>query len=273
MDNEKIDTGRYWDDRLRKNWGVQGTGFIGLSKAWNNWLTKIKRKVFFRALTHLRGDLDLHKARVLDIGPGTGVFVDLWKEVGVYSLIGVDISSFAVEQLSKKYSDCKFIVADISDFSTVDQLAPDGPFNIISAFEILFHIIDDERYERAFQSVKHLLKPGGYFIFSDNLLHGTRRDSNTQVSRSIEMIQRIMKTNGFETIWRGPAYVLMNTPVDSRNPLHWLFWNTIRLTLKHLGNFAGNILGALLYPLEIQLTGSVHEGPSTEVVVCRLLKP
>ena len=47
-----------------------------------------------------------------------------------------------------------------------------GRFQAISAYDVLFHIVDDARYERAIQNISALLSPGGVFFFSDLFLHG-----------------------------------------------------------------------------------------------------
>jgi hypothetical protein len=63
-------------------------------------------------------------------------------------------------------------------------------------------------------------------------------------------------------------FFLMNTPVDSQSPSLHRSWRAVsRICFR--SHAAGAVLGALLFPLELLLTGVVREGPSTELVVCR----
>lgn len=57
----------------------------------------MRRSVFHRHVRSL--NLNLHELRVLDIGSGTGFYLDLWKAVGVKMIVGSDIASVAVERL------------------------------------------------------------------------------------------------------------------------------------------------------------------------------
>ena len=51
----------YWESRLEENFGLHGTGFIGLGREYNNLLYKVKRNVFIRKMKSMAIDCrDLH---------------------------------------------------------------------------------------------------------------------------------------------------------------------------------------------------------------------
>jgi 2-polyprenyl-3-methyl-5-hydroxy-6-metoxy-1,4-benzoquinol methylase len=123
--------------------------------------------------------------RVLDVGSGTGFYVDQWRDLGIKQVVGLDLTETAVSRLKTAYPDMEFVVADVGAESVPLQR---GSFDVVSAFDVLFHIVDDDRYGRALENVSGLLKPGGFFVWSDNFLRHGRRDAGLhQVSRSLEL--------------------------------------------------------------------------------------
>jgi hypothetical protein len=44
----------YWENRLEENFGLHGAGFIGFGRSYNNWLYKVRRKVFVSRIKLMR---------------------------------------------------------------------------------------------------------------------------------------------------------------------------------------------------------------------------
>src|SRR5215475_12148496 len=188
----------YWENRLKENFGLHGTGFQGLGKRYNEYMYKVRRRVFIQIISKL--DINFSNVNILDIGSGTGFYVGLWKDLGVISITGTDITTIAVENLKSKFPSNEFLQLDIG--SELANKAFSNKFDIISAFDVLFHIVDDTRYENAIRNIFSLLKPGGLFIFSDNFLHCNSLRSARQVSRSLDMIHKILQEKNFQVLLR-----------------------------------------------------------------------
>jgi SAM-dependent methyltransferase len=141
-------------------------------------------------------------------------------------------------------------------------------FDIISAFDVLFHIVDDTRYENAIRNVVSLLKPDGLFIFSENFLHHNSVKSARQVSRSLDIIQKVLSENNLEVLLRRPMFVLMNAPVDTNKSLLKGIWRTIVSTVRR-GEISAYIACNILYPIELFLVSVIKESPSTEIMICK----
>ena len=148
---------QYWEGRLKQ--GLKGVGYIGLGEQYNRWLYRVRRHVFLSYAKYISG---LNQARILDIGSGTGFYIERWRELGVKSITGIDIAKASVETLTKKYPDHYFLRLDISERL---EIITARQFDIVSAFDVLFHIVNDVRFERAIQNIYRQLKPGGIFIF------------------------------------------------------------------------------------------------------------
>lgn len=258
-----FDPAAYWEERLRKNPGITGVGYTSLGKYYNQWQYKVREKVFQRILGSLQ--IDQAAAKVLDIGSGTGFYLQLWKETGVKFLVGSDLTTVAISRLREKFPSVELEEFDIGG-APREHWA--HCFDVISAFDVFFHIVDDVKYQRAIANVYSMLRPGGLFLFSDLLLHGPTQRSLHMVSRSLEEVDDLLRATGFEIIRRVPMFVLMNHPIDTRSKVHAFLWRLfVYVTRKSA--ILGYLSGAFLYPLELFLTRFVRESPTTEILVCR----
>lgn len=256
---------RYWEDRLRKNWSLAGVGYLGYGVHYNRWLYRLREHVFAKHVAPLcqnSRDLD-----VIDVGSGTGFYVDLWMTSGARSVTACDISPFAVQQLAAKYPTLKVCQLDIGN--DLDNAAiRNEKFAIVSAFDVLFHIISDEKYQRAIANISALCAPGGYFVFSENLPRYRAIRTQEQANRRLENVSSLLEASGFRIIRKVPMFVLMNTPVDTRREWPLLLWRLVMSPVR-LAPWLGAIYGALLFCIDRHLTAIVSEGPSTELVICR----
>jgi len=152
-----------------------------------------------------------------------------------------------VDELTRCFPDNRFVRADIGA-SLAQVPLPSASFDAVSAFDVLFHIVDDESYARAFANIASLLKPGGWFLWSDNFLrHPTERAAH-QVSRTLAESTRCVEAAGFEVVQRVPMFVLMNFPADSTSTLARWGWKAMARAVM-VGEPLGWALGAALYPL------------------------
>lgn len=253
----------YWEDRLKEGLDLHRVGYLGLGRYYNDWLYKIRRKVFDLRMKSL--GLDFRVLNVLDIGSGTGFYIDRWKELGVETVIGTDITDISVEELKRKYPAGEFYQVDIGgDIEDIGKRR----FDIVSAFDVLFHIIDDERHSNAIDNIHSILNPGGLFVFSDNFLHGEAIRSEYQVSRSLNEIERILNDAGFEIMGRYPMFVLMNYPIDSESRALKKLWQVMTKVVS-INEKIGWLAGMMLYPLELICISLMKESPTTEMMICR----
>lgn len=83
---------------------------------------------------------------VLDVGAGTGHWIDFYRDVlESRSIVGVDFSEVAAEKLRKRYAgnaDIRIVHSDIT-LREPDFL---GRFDVVNAIGVMFHIIDDAKW-------------------------------------------------------------------------------------------------------------------------------
>ena len=258
-----FDPVEYWEGMHRENRGFAAVGFAGLGVGFNKWMYRVRSVVVRRALR--RAALSVEGASVLDIGAGSGFYVRTWLKLGADPVTGIDLSEAAVEALRREFPTAEFVRDDIANPS---QATRSNRYDLVSAFDVLFHIVDDERFVRAIENIAELTQPGGHLLLSDNFLHGPTIRGRHQVSRSLQEIDDALSAAGFETVARLPMFFLMNTPIDSRSRLLRSTWWVVS-SICYRSHRAGAVLGGLLFPLELVLTAVAADGPSTELAICR----
>lgn len=257
-----FDARNYWETRLREHPGLCGVGNTRLGRSYIQWLYKVRRAVFLRLLSSLR--IDLRTAQVFDVGTGTGFYLELWKQMGVSLVTGCDLTEIAVDRLRSALPWARILRLDIGAPLPRSEL---GRYDIVSAFDVLFHILEQERYERAIRNVHDLLRPGGLFLFSDLLPHKNGGQAEHVAWRPLEEVTALLAKTGFEVACRVPMFVVMEEPLDATSPWYRFLWKLMTYPVKH-SEVAGFVIGGILYPLELMLTKVFTESPSTEIIVC-----
>lgn len=263
----KFDAAAYWENRLRGNVALERIGHIALGRHYNEWLYRVRESVFRRTVESL--GVDLSASSVLDVGSGSGFYVRVWKELGVRRITGLDLTSAAVEHLRMLFPDTTFYKADVGGNF---ELPDNPPFDLISAFDVLFHIVDDARYQTAIANIHSLLRPGGLFLLTDLFVHNEVVPLEHFVCRPLKQTEQVLRDVGFRILVRRPVFALMSDPVDSSNLLLKLWWGALRRSVWS-SEVLGFLVGAALFPLEILLDSMLKEGCSTEIMVCRKESP
>jgi SAM-dependent methyltransferase len=259
-----FDPRSYWEQRLDRHPGREGVGHAGLGEGLNGWMYRVRRRVFLRELAPLMPTLPTRA--VLDVGSGTGFYLDRWRELGATSLAASDLTEVAVGRLRASHPKADVVRFELGAEPPAELR--DRRFGAISAMEVVFHLLDDEPYARAFASLRELLAPGGVLVFSENFLHGEELRAPHQRSRTLEQIERVVREAGFEILRRRPQFWLMNAPHDSSSRFHRLWWRGLA-GIATRSDAAGACLGALLYVPEVLAVARMDEGPSSELMICR----
>ncbi len=263
QDNQKQRV--YWNQRLCSHWGPQGVGSVPYGRQFNLWRYRVRARVFRKLVERL--GLQLDELTVLDAGCGTGFYLDQWQALGVKSLSGLDISDWAVAQLADTYPKSTFYRADISAFGSP---LPAGAFDLVSAFDVLPHIVDDDAYMCALKNLHNTLRTGGYLLYSDCFFHGPDKQwEDYWKGRSLPAVSAAMEAVGFEMVDRVPLSVLMTAPTDTcRRELYERIWETVMAPVRR-SELIGFLMGMFLYPIELLLVSRLKESPGVEIMVCR----
>ena len=268
MKDNQFNPDAYWEDRLHTIAGLEGVGFKKLGPAFNKWAYKVRKNVFMKVLKGM--NLNFQQSSALDIGSGTGFYIQAWRELMVKDITGADISKTAVENLKNTFKQQTFHQIDIGDVAFNAQ-AGLKQFDLVSSMDVLFHIVDDARFEQAIANIASLMKDNAYFVYSDNFLNHEVFRGESQVSRTKSYLLSVFEKNNLKLVTRKPFMYLTNSPIDSKNPLLKAYWFLLENCL-YLMPFLGNIFGACLYPLEMYLVNHKSESPTTEFAIFQKIK-
>lgn len=257
-----------WDASIGSGIEYACTGCAGVGRQYNRWLYRV-RAARFRAFVR-RSGIDPARLNILDAGSGTGFYIDQWKQLGASRLQALDFSQASVDWLRRRYPG---LPVHQQDLASPRPNLPEGPFDVISAIDVLFHIVDDDDYSRALANLAAWLKPGGILLLSENFVHREReRTSRYHFSRTLDQVSRLLAQQGLQLEQRQAVFALMNAPDDSTYPLLLGWWRLLNRVIRR-GEIPGWLAGASLYWPERLITGWLREGPSTEYALCRKYAP
>jgi ubiquinone biosynthesis O-methyltransferase len=116
---------------------------------------------------------DKLKGKILDVGCGNGaVAIYLSKQPSVKEVIGIDISSTAVEICRKAARKAKNETVKFQEASVTELPFKNQAFDTIYSFEVIEHIID---VSAMLKECNRVLKKGGFFAMSTVELNFIKR--------------------------------------------------------------------------------------------------
>jgi SAM-dependent methyltransferase len=209
----------YWERTLSEQFDLRGTGEPGLSLAYNRACYELRRDVLDRALAH--AGLDPRGRRVLDVGCGTGFWTAYYTGRGA-DYTGLDIAPTSVARLQQAYPAAKFVLSDVSEAEL------EGQWDLVNVFDVLYHITDEARWERAVTRLARAVAPGGALLVTD-AFRETPRPAEHNRMRPLSRYRAVLDASGvrFEYAPLRATHVLLNR--------HLGFW-------KFLNRFPGFLL-------------------------------
>jgi SAM-dependent methyltransferase len=190
----------FWEHRLGEHFDLVGTGETGQSLAYNRACYALRAIQLDKALA--RGGVTVAGRRVLDVGCGTGFFTEFYLRRGG-TVTGLDITTASVERLRQRFPQSRFILGDVSD------TPPDARYDIVNAFDVLYHITDGARWERAVRHLAAAVAPGGWFVLTD-LFDAGESEAHHNVIRPFSAYRALLEAEGLEPGERTPTHVLLN---------------------------------------------------------------
>jgi SAM-dependent methyltransferase len=186
------------------------------------------------------GSSSVEERSLLDLCCGTGQLAVHFLEHG-YSVVGIDLSEhmlrYARENAAQyiESGQARFLQADAAQFSLDDR------FNlVISTFDALNHLPDENALRSCFRSVDSVLKPGGTFVFDLNTRAGLRSDWNGVSIQDTEEITIITRSVYDEQ--GGKAWTRISGFVRTANGLYERFEQTAYNTVFDLQRVADMLL-------------------------------
>lgn len=150
----------YWESRLGADCDLTGTGHRAFDGRYNLWLYRALRDAVVDVLGEHR--IELAGRAALDVGSGTGYWLDVLAARDPGRLVAVELTRVAAGRLAARYPRVEVHQGDVSD----PQLALSGPFHLVTAISVLFHIVEDAAFERSLHHLAGWVEPGGWLLIS-----------------------------------------------------------------------------------------------------------
>lgn len=201
----------YWEKRLKSGFTLKGVGNIVFDVNYNEYLYKLQLSALKKAIA--KHGITLPGARVLDVGCGTGFFSGFYIE-SLSEVTGIDITEFSIQSLREAMPGGRFVTLDISSGSLYDHIGDGERFDIINVFNVLYHIVDDDKLRKAVENLTACLKSGGYIFITDYLGQKDYLPAEHVRFRGIQKY-RLLFQNKVEIVDILPIYHFMNRKIGS----------------------------------------------------------
>ncbi len=261
---------KYWEGLHEGADDERAVGYASLARSFNRARYDVERRNVDRALEAAgvaRPD------RVLDVGSGTGIWIDFWRQRGAGRIVGVDLSEVAVERLRRRYPEHEFLQRDIGE----PGASLPGAVDVVSAMSVLLHITDEARFERALQNVAGCVRSGGSLVLVEPVVvhrwwgepFGPEANSR---ARPLATYVRVLNDAGLTIVHLRPASCVLANVIDTRRRFTFRvlerYWDLLSRIVGRRERL-GSVIGSALREVDLIATGLLPNGPSAKVIVGR----
>jgi SAM-dependent methyltransferase len=264
--NSKYEPRTYWEHRLTPALDITTVGHSGLGYVYNAWLYKARFRAMQRALDKL--NLHISNKSVVELGVGSGAWIPFWSKFGPSQIVGIDITQTSVRALTKRYPQCRFLQEDICSPSFRSQ---EDEFDIVTAFDVLFHITDDTSFSYAISNISKLVKSNGWVVVSDSFCPNPSGPYYHEYHRSYDHYLMELQSANLRPAYLEPIFFMMTTRLCGQSrPLGALTTQTLRLvgrlSSRQRTEWINYLIGGSLYLLDGLLYRLVKTGSSLKLL-------
>jgi SAM-dependent methyltransferase len=216
MSQEPFDAKAYWE-RLHEESSLRSVGQSGLPVQLNRHLYSIARRNVL-GFVRRQGVVDPPPRRVFEAGAGTGFWVALWTSLGATTVDGCDLVPAAVERLRAAFPGT-FTAGDLADPGVVPA---DGSYELVTAMNVLLHILDDDRFAAAVRNLAGAVAPGGHLLLAEPALtrspEPVLRPGAASRARILARYVEVLEPAGFVLAAVRASTVVGANPIEHAQP-------------------------------------------------------
>ncbi|MHB8256099.1 MAG: class I SAM-dependent methyltransferase [Acidiferrobacterales bacterium] len=267
MTDPDFDQVDYWTRRISGDIDLGVVGHRSLGRAYNEYIYRRRAVVLRDAIEEL--GLEPAGSKVLDVGAGSGYYVDFWRALGVPALVGIDLSREGMERLAAKYPEYRFLCADVTSPSI--SAAIDSRFSVITVFDVIYHITDDDAAQRAFNSISEMLERDGYLLVFDHIMGSDYALRQHVKYRGEQHYAEMLHRASLEIVGRRPLFVFLEPPVIGHRSADVLISGIYCAAgmLMRRWNRLGSLAGRLVYRLDDWFSRSGVKTANHELLIIK----
>jgi 2-polyprenyl-3-methyl-5-hydroxy-6-metoxy-1,4-benzoquinol methylase len=249
----------YWTRRHSGNRdSLAAVGYCGLGHGFNSFAYGLRKRAVMRILQR---NPDLARPSILEAAVGLGSYGPVWSRLGAIRWLGIDICEEAVERCRYLYRDADFAVEDLARPQWSSELIHDDEFDLVTAIDILYHLVDEESFETALRKLASSVKRGGWLLVSDVFVADDRQIASHVKRRSLATYERVL-ADRLTLFDREPVFSILGDPVPgspARLTDHLLLsaWRLLAKTIVVTPQEARDAVGAAIvmmaWPLDALL--------------------
>ncbi len=271
---------RYWQSLINPEAtdNVELVGHRDMGRTFNRHAYRVR-------LASLERALKLVKIRpewkVFEAAYGVGFYLAHWRRMGHQHVAGVDLAQGAFDLTRKAFPTYDLRLGDISGMSSwPDWESMLGTFDIVTAIDVIYHVVADDRARAAVLSLGRLVAPGQYLVVTDKFtgLHDTLREGDVVTRRPLSWYSEVLAPAGLRllhtlpmmwctdppTRYGGPATMRIMSRVAwmaARAPLKWLPVNGM------LQRGLGEVLGASMAAIDLRALPHFDAVPNLMIAI------
>jgi SAM-dependent methyltransferase len=236
----------YWRD-LHVRHDMSAVGQSGLPSAMNQQLYRILARNL-KAFLKTNG-VDRIGPKAFEVGAGNGYWFGLWRELGAERIDGCDLVPDVVDELTKKFGTTgRFQVADLG----AEPLEM-GTYDFVACMNVLLHLTDDTKFDRALANIAGLVAPGGRLLLTEPMLIHDQfeRAYDPELSSRARPVRRYrdgLEKHGLKLQKLAAGTAIGNNPIEGRSRLSYFLWR---------GAWVAASLPSKLHPANAGWVGSV----------------
>jgi len=247
-----FDPKAYWRQLVSDSglMSLEEVGHPDMGTAFNTEAYALRRGALIKALEDTGC---FPPASVFEAAFGVGYYLDVWRGLKCRSVAGIDISERAHAHAARAYPGYELCCGDISELHQRGEWPGWlGRFQVVTAIDVLYHVVDDALARKALQNLAALVAPGGVILFSEKFTPWSTSYTECEhvVRRSLGWYTQILSDLGFTLEKTRPIFWSMDPPVNYggqflSSRLAYLVWGTMRAAIKFLprNGFSQNLLG------------------------------
>jgi SAM-dependent methyltransferase len=268
---------QYWERRLSSRLDITTVGYKGLGYIYNDWLYRARTRSLKRAIHQM--EIECIGKSIIELGVGSGVWVPFWQQQGIAKLVGVDITLSSTLTLSKRYPQYNFVQ---SNLGAENPFYSDAPFDLVTAFDVLFHITDNHQFSTAIATIASLVKSKGFVLITDGFCEQSTGPRFHQHFRSQDFYLRELSKVALRPVHWEPIFFLMTgTPCShsQHGPISPIllkhrFIDFVHRAVRKLAGrkqteWCNHLIGGLLYSIDGLLGSATETGSTLKILVAQ----
>jgi 2-polyprenyl-3-methyl-5-hydroxy-6-metoxy-1,4-benzoquinol methylase len=201
---EKYKPDEFWEEKFSTNFNLKAVGTDDFNEFYNKWLYKSKVSAFEMMVK--KNGITIEGTKVLDIGCGTGFWIEYLVEKGADFVYGIDITKKSINKLKERYPNLEFKKVDFGK----EGIDLGRKFDLAIAIDVIYHNIDDSSFYNIIDNVAKHLKKGGKWILTGHFCSQPHQKAKHVKARPLKTYEKAFHDHNLKIEDVLPIYFLMN---------------------------------------------------------------